>query len=180
MHGFVYVCVCTSTSVCMSAFIHMCLCACMYSWGNKKHPYYLIYSTTTICHVKHETVILLTGKIKLPNACTCAHTCQYNHLTNSVLLLSKLLNPPHYFHFFQEDFVHCYWWQCDTRQWSYLHDGLGCLLTQVVDGVLVTQPIRALHRVVEVILPLVIIHTRQCSVDSTLKHPHSHPSIYHF
>ena len=51
---------------------------------------------------------------------------------------------------------------------SHLNDSLGRLLGHVVDGVLVSQPIRALDGVVEMIAPIVFLHVAQRSVYSSL------------
>ena len=51
---------------------------------------------------------------------------------------------------------------------AHLDDGLGGLLTHVLDGVLVTEPVGPLHRVVEVVLPPVLLHVTQRRVDTAL------------
>ena len=51
---------------------------------------------------------------------------------------------------------------------NYLDDGLRSLLTHVLDGVLVAQPVRALDRVEEVVLPAVDLRVAQSRIDSTL------------
>lgn len=48
-------------------------------------------------------------------------------------------------------------------------DGLGCLLAHVVDGVLVAQPVAALHRIVGVPPPVVGVHVAQGRVDAALR-----------
>lgn len=49
-----------------------------------------------------------------------------------------------------------------------LVDGLGRLLGHVVDGVLVTQPVRTLDGVVHVPVPVVLVHVSQRRIDSAL------------
>lgn len=49
-----------------------------------------------------------------------------------------------------------------------LDDSLGCLAGHVVDGVLVAEPIGALHSVVHVPLPVVVLHVSEGGVDASL------------
>ena len=49
-----------------------------------------------------------------------------------------------------------------------LVDGLGSLSCHVVDGVLVTEPVGALDRVVHVPAPVVLVHVAEGGVDATL------------
>lgn len=57
----------------------------------------------------------------------------------------------------------------DSRQGRYLHHGGRGLLRHVVDGILVSQPVGALHGVVEVPPPVVLLHVPQGGVDPPLK-----------
>lgn len=50
----------------------------------------------------------------------------------------------------------------------YLHYGSWCLLCHVVDGVLVSQPIRSLYCVIEVPPPVILLHVPQSCIDPTL------------
>jgi len=49
-----------------------------------------------------------------------------------------------------------------------LNDGVGSFSSHVVDGVLVTEPIGALDSVVHVVLPAVLLHVAESSIDSSL------------
>ena len=51
----------------------------------------------------------------------------------------------------------------------YLNHGGGGLLCHVVDGILVPQPVRALHGVIEVPPPVVLLHVPQSGIDSSLE-----------
>ena len=46
---------------------------------------------------------------------------------------------------------------------------LGCFTTHELNGVLVTQPIRALDRVVEVVVPVVLGHVTQRGTNAALR-----------
>jgi hypothetical protein len=52
---------------------------------------------------------------------------------------------------------------------SYLNHSLWSLLTHVLDGILISQPVGALHRVEEMVLPSVLLNIAQSSVDTTLE-----------
>lgn len=58
----------------------------------------------------------------------------------------------------------------------HLYHRGGSLLSHVVDGVLVSQPVGALHGVVEVPPPVVLLHVSQRGVDPALHTPHT---IFH-
>ena len=55
------------------------------------------------------------------------------------------------------------------QQGRYLHHRGRGLLRHVVDGILVPQPVGALHSVVEVPPPVVLLHVPQGGVDPSLK-----------
>ena len=49
-----------------------------------------------------------------------------------------------------------------------LNDSLWRLLTHVVNGILVSQPIRSLHCVVEMVMPMIFLHVPQSSIYPSL------------
>lgn len=49
-----------------------------------------------------------------------------------------------------------------------LKNCIGCLLCHVVNSVLVTKPVTALHCVVEVPPPIICVHVTKCGIDTTL------------
>lgn len=51
----------------------------------------------------------------------------------------------------------------------YLYYSLRSLLCHVMDGILVSQPIRSLHRVIEMPPPVIVLHVPQSGVDPTLQ-----------
>ena len=61
-----------------------------------------------------------------------------------------------------------------------LAHGDGSLTGHVLDGVLVTKPVGALHCIVEVISPVISVHVTKCGIDATLdklkrkSQPHAH------
>lgn len=50
----------------------------------------------------------------------------------------------------------------------YLHYSLRSLLCHVMDSILVSQPIRSLHCVIEMPPPVIVLHVPQSSIDPTL------------
>ena len=53
-------------------------------------------------------------------------------------------------------------------QVTHLNDCLCSLLSHIVDGILIPQPIGTLHRVVEMPMPVILLHIAQCCIDPTL------------
>lgn len=51
----------------------------------------------------------------------------------------------------------------------HLYHSLRSLLCHVMDSVLVSQPIRSLHRVIEMPPPVIALHVPQSGVDATLQ-----------
>lgn len=51
---------------------------------------------------------------------------------------------------------------------SHLHNSSRSLLSHVVNGILVSEPIRSLHCVIEMPSPVIILHVSQGCIDSTL------------
>lgn len=50
----------------------------------------------------------------------------------------------------------------------YLHYSSRSLLCHVVDSILVSQPVRSLHCVVEMPSPIILLHVPQSGIDTTL------------
>lgn len=51
---------------------------------------------------------------------------------------------------------------------SYLHNSSRSLLSHVVNGILVSKPIRSLHGVIEMPPPVILLHIPQSCIDPTL------------
>ena len=49
-----------------------------------------------------------------------------------------------------------------------LKNGFGCLPGHVLDGILITKPVRSLHSIIEVELPVIVVHVSEGGIDSTL------------
>lgn len=69
---------------------------------------------------------------------------------------------------------------------SHLHNSGGSLLSHVVNGILVSEPIRSLHCVIEMPPPVILLHVPQSCIDPTLlaratldksANPHSHNNV---
>jgi hypothetical protein len=52
---------------------------------------------------------------------------------------------------------------------NYLNDGAGSFAAHVVNGILVTKPVRTFHRVIHVPSPVVFSHVPKRSIDTTLE-----------
>lgn len=56
------------------------------------------------------------------------------------------------------------WW----AQFPHLHNSSRSLLSHVVNGILVSKPIRSLHCVIEMPPPVILLHVPQSCIDPTL------------
>jgi len=66
----------------------------------------------------------------------------------------------------------------DNEALSDLNDGCRSHFTHVLNGILITKPVRAFHGVVEVPLPLVILGIAQSRVHATLVATQTHSAMY--
>ena len=59
-----------------------------------------------------------------------------------------------------------------SREWHTirlkLKNSVGGLLGHVVNGVLISEPIRTLHGIVEVPSPIILVHVAECSINTAL------------
>lgn len=49
-----------------------------------------------------------------------------------------------------------------------LKNGGGCFPSHVLDGILITKPVRSLHSIIEVELPVIVMHVSEGGIDSSL------------
>lgn len=60
---------------------------------------------------------------------------------------------------------------------TYLNHGGRSLLCHVMDGILIPQPVRAFHSVIEMPSPVVLFHVPQGSIDTSLETPYNCLSV---